>query len=216
MKFSLVFESSGDVIPLQTISNKIADVLCYYVDHLNKQNLNKFALVGPSDRIDQTIQKLHSTIDECNKFIYELLDNYIPTYSTEDYLDQKVLNKLHADWVNSQSIQYNIIEKRKKYNNSVQTELIHSMFPDEIPAPPLGTIIEKLGFKNLYNSINLDIHTLESLFLKIKFGTADCPWVEFINPFGSEILTNDIGNFSLSFNHLGRTLYNKFLCFDSQ
>jgi len=214
MNFSLIFESSGDVIPLKTINNKTADVLCYYVDYLNKQNLNKFALVNSGNKIDQAIKKLHATIGECNEFIYELLDSYIPTYSTEDYLDQQVLNKLHADWVNNQSIQYNIIEKRKKYNNSVQTELIHTMFPDEIPAPLLGTVIEKLGFKNLYNSINLYVHALESLFSKIKFVTADHPWVEFTNPFGSEILTNDIGNFSLSFNHLGRTLYNKFLCFD--
>jgi hypothetical protein len=214
MKFSLAFENSGDVIPLQTINNKTADVLCYYVDHLNEQNLNKFALFNSGNKIDQAIKKLHATIGECNEFIYELLDYYIPTYSAEDYLDQRVLNKLHADWVNSQSIQYNIIEKRKKYNNSVQAELIHTMFPDEIPDPPLATIIDKLGFKNSYNNINLDVHALESLLSKIKFVTADHPWVEFTNPFGSEILTNDIGNFSLSFNHLGRTLYNKFLWFD--
>jgi hypothetical protein len=214
MNFSLVFDSSGDVIPLQTISDKTADVLCYYVACLNEQNLNKFTLLTAGNKIDQAIKKLHSTIGICNEFIYELLDQHIPTYSIENYLDQQVLNKLHADWVNSQTIQYNIIEKRKKYSNSVQAELIHTMFPDEIPTPPLGDVLEKLGVKNTYSQLNSDIHGVELSCSQVKFCVAEQAWVEFKNPFGSEILTNDIGNFSLSFNHLGRTLYNKFLYFD--
>lgn len=214
MNFSLVFDSSGDFIPLQTISNQTADVLCYYVTCLNEQNSNKFTSLTSGIKIDQAIKKLHTTIGTCNEFIYELLDQHIPTYSIDDYLDQQVLNKIHADWVNSQSTQYNIIEKRKKYNNSVQAELIHAMFPDEIPAPLLGDVLEKLGVQHMYDQINLDVHSVEFACVNIKFCVAEQAWVEFKNPFGSEILTNNIGNFSLSFNHLGRTLYNKFLYFD--
>jgi hypothetical protein len=88
------------------------------------------------------------------------------------------------------------------------------MFPDEIPEPPVGVIVDKLGFKEQYNSINLDLHRLEFLFSKIKFQVANNKWVEFTNPFSKDLLTNDISNFSLAFNHLGRTLYNKFLYFD--
>lgn len=215
MNFSLVFDSSGDSITFKTISNTTADVLNYYVDNLNQRDLNRFASYGVGVKIEQAVNKLHATIGECNRVVYELLDHAIDTYSTEDYLNQQVLNKLHADWVNSLSKQYNIQEKRKKYK-SAQAEQIHDMFPDEIPSPPIGTIIQKLGIDNLYNRINHDVHNIEFLFSKIKFRTADQPWVEFANPFGSEILTNDIANFALSFNHLGRTLYNKFLYFDHQ
>jgi hypothetical protein len=214
MIFSLVFENSGDSIPFKTISNQTADVLCYYVDSLNKQNLNKFTNNNIGNKINQTIEDLNSTITKCNGFIYELIDQHIDTCTTEEYLNQQVLNKLHADWVQSQTVKYNILEKRKKYNYSHQSELIHSMFPDEIPAPPVGTIIDKLGVKEQYGNININVHKLESLFSKIKFQVADQSWVEFTNPFGKNLLTNDVSNFSLTFNHLGRTLYNKFVYFD--
>jgi hypothetical protein len=215
MNFSLVFDSTGDSIPFQTVNNVSADVLCYYVDCLNARNLNKFNSVNSTGKsIDLAISKLHSTISECNEFIYELLDGYIETYNTEEYLDQRVLNKLHADWVNSQAVEYNILEKRKHYN-SAQSELIHSFFSDDIPVAPLSSIIDKLNVRDPYNKINSDIHYLETLFKEVKFKVAEQNWIEFKNPFGKEILTNDISNFSLSFNHLGRTLYNKFVYFDN-
>jgi hypothetical protein len=214
MIFSLVFENTGDSIPFQTISNQTADVLSYYVDNLNKQNLNKFTNNNIGNKINQTIANLNSTITNCNEFIYELLDQHIDTCTTEEYLNQQILNKLHADWVKSQTVKYNILEKRKKYNYSQQSELIHSMFPDEIPEPPVGVIIDKLGVVEQYNNINVAVHKLESLFSEIKFQVADQNWVEFTNPFGKDLLTNDVSNFSLAFNHLGRTLYSKFVYFD--
>jgi hypothetical protein len=212
MNFSVVFDSTGDSIPFKTINAQTADVLDYYVDYLNSKNLNKFSC-NKGIKIKESIQKLHSTITECNGFIYELLDSYIDTYDMEGYIDQKVLNKLHADWVKSQSIEYNILEKRKKYN-SVQAELIHSMFPDDIPVPLVGVIISMMGVKDLYNQINLSVHEIESSFHKFNFHVANCSWVEFINPFSKALLTNDVSNFSLPFNHLGRTLYSKFINHD--
>jgi hypothetical protein len=214
MIFSLVFENTGDSIPFRTISNQTADVLSYYVDNLNKQNLNKFTNNNIGNKINQTIANLNSTIINCNEFIYELLDQHIDTCTTEEYLNQQILNKLHADWVKSQTVKYNILEKRKKYNYSQQSELIHSMFPDEIPEPPVGVIIDKLGVAEQYSNINVAVHKLELLFSEIKFQVADQNWVEFTNPFGKDLLTNDVSNFSLAFNHLGRTLYNKFVYFD--
>jgi len=214
MIFSLIFENTGDSIPFQTISNQTADVLSYYVDNLNKQNLNKFTNNNIGNKINQAIANLNSTIINCNEFIYELLDQYIDTYTTEEYLNQQILNKLHADWVKSQTVKYNILEKRKKYNYSQQSELIHSMFPDEIPEPPVGVIIDKLGVNEPYSNINVGVHKLERLFSEIKFQVANQNWVEFTNPFGKDLLTNDVSNFSLAFNHLGRTLYNKFVYFD--
>jgi hypothetical protein len=213
MNFLLVFESTGDSIPFKTINTQSADVLCYYVDYLNSHNLNRF-VSNQGNNISRSIEKLHSTISNCNEFIYELLDRYIDTYDRECYLDQKILNKIHADWVNSQSVVYNISEKRKKYNYSTQAEHIHSLFPDDIPTPRLGIIVNKLGVEPVYSSINRLLHTLETELNNFNFTAADSPWVEFTNPFGKEILTNDISNFTLAFHHLGRTLYNKFVHFD--
>jgi hypothetical protein len=215
MNFLLVFEPTGDSIPFKTINTQSSDVLCYYVDYLNSHSLNRF-VSGQGNTIDQLIKKLHSTIVDCNGFIYELLDRYIDTYDRDCYLNQKILNKIHADWVNSQSVAYNISEKRKKYNYSKQAEYIHYLFPDDNPAPSLGMIIDKLGVESTYSSINQLVHKLETRLANFNFSTADSPWVEFTNPFGKQILTNDISNFTLAFHHLGRPLYNKFISFDHE
>ena len=91
MNFSLVFDSTGDSIPFQTVNNVSADVLCYYVDYLNTYSLNKFDNINSTGKsIDSAISKLHSAIEECNEFIYELLDRYIETYNFEENLDQRV------------------------------------------------------------------------------------------------------------------------------
>ena len=215
MNFLLVFESTGDSIPFKTINTQSADVLSYYVDYLNSNNLNRF-VSNQGSHISRLIDKLNSTIVECNEFIYELLDRRIDTYDRDCYLNQKILNKIHADWVRSQSVIYNISEKRKKYNYSKQAENIHSLFPDNYPAPSLGIIIEKLGVEPAYSSINQLVHTLETELANFNFSVADQSWVEFTNPFSKEILTNDISNFALAFHHLGRSLYNKFIRHDHE
>jgi len=210
MNFSVVFQNSGDSIPFQTVSTTTADVLVYYVENLNNRNLNQFSS-GVGDGVKSTVDKLHSTIVKCNDFVYELLDQYIDTYSEEEYLEQTNLNKLHADWVKFQKVSYNILKKKSQYGSD-QAEHIHTMFPDSIPEPPVGTIIDKLGMSVLFADINQSIHQVEAFFRNVKFSTAE--WVELPNMFDKSILSNSICNFSLPFNHLGRSLYDKFLDFD--
>lgn len=215
MNFSLVFDSTGDSIPFQTISNDTAEVLCYFVENLNNQKLNKFSMSSKkSEKINNAINKLHSSLVECNSYIYELLDQYVTTYTADEYLNQDILNKLHADWVNSQGTQYNIIEKRKKYNYSVQSETIHNMFPDDIPVASVGNILNKLGFRESHDQINLHIHELEDLLVHFRGHIVDVSWFQIDNPFSKNLLTDSRSNFLLPFHHLGRTLYNKFVQYD--
>lgn len=214
MNFSIVFENTGDGLPFETCSSETAEVLAYYVECLNNKNLNKFTIPAAGEKIQKAITAIDLSLLETNKWIYELVDNYVTRYELEEYLNQEVLNKLHSDWVNSQSLAYDIQVKRKKYNSAL-TESIHDMFPDEIPVTTLGTLVEKLGYKKTYDSINTNIHNLEFLFHEIPCRVADQSWVEFNNPFSKTLLTNNINNFSLSFHHLGRTLYNKFDHFDT-
>jgi hypothetical protein len=217
MKFSLVFENSGDSIPFQTVSSGMDEILKYYVKNLNERNLNKFSSpIGHT--VKTAIDTLHETIIECNKFVYELLDKNIDTYDTEDYLNQRNLNKLHADWASSQTVRYNILEKRKQYG-SKQAEQIHNIFSDDIPTPVIGSVISRLGYTDIYDQINQAVHTLENMFENVLFSVApydfvDEHMIEFPNPFPTSYITNDICNFKFSFAHLGRALENKFKSFD--
>jgi hypothetical protein len=216
MKFQIVFENSGDSIEFESV---YPQVLEYYVDQLNQRNINLFSVLKKSQPwpnvVAQRINQLHSTLSEVNSWIHELTDWQYDVFNTEDYLDQYNLNKLHSDWVNSLNQLYDIEAKRKQSNFSGTAELIHDMFPDSERFVKIGNLLSKLNRTQLYDDINLNAHMVEEMFDTISFETVAGGLLHpFPNMFDKSILTNDIANFSLTFNHCGRTLYNKFLYFD--
>jgi hypothetical protein len=105
--------------------------------------------------------------------------------------------------------------QRKKYNNSEIVEQIHNIYPDELPIVRVDDILDKLHVKKEFNDINLYVHRLESIFKYVRAKSEIENWVEMSNPFPKSCLSNSIANLSIDFNHLGRTLYNKFQNFDT-
>jgi hypothetical protein len=140
-----------------------------------------------------------------------LLDRPAETLTDLDYLDQDRLNQYHANWANSQSVVYDIDAKRRQYNYTGLVEKIHDLFPDDIRYPSIGTVLQHLGYKDMDDAINRNVHNIEDFFIILKYRVKDHAWVEFENPFLHQGLSHDTANFKLSFNHLGRTMYNKFL-----
>jgi hypothetical protein len=216
MNYKLAFDRSGDEIKFHPLNQELLD---FYIDQLNSQGLNSFQCKNPQhgSKILDRIQKLKGCVLEINQWLYELAGLQLEVCDNEQYLDQRILNKMHADWVNSQNLIYDIQKRRKETNFSDLSEKVHSMFPDDIQTPPLGVVISKLGFGELYRSLNdPHIHMLEVMFNDIKFSVSNS-WTKIAdNPFDKTLLTNDQANLSISFNHLGRTLYNKFCNFDTK
>lgn len=214
MSYKLVFDCTGDEIPFVPLNQELLD---FYIEQLNSQQLNSFQCKNPQLglRILNRIQNLKECALAINQWLYDLVETKIEVCDNEQYLDQSLLNKMHADWVNSQNLIYDIQKRRKETNFSELSEKIHSLFPDDIQTPPLGVVISKLGHGELYNSLNVPhIHMLELMFNNIVFAVSDV-WTKIAdNPFDKTLLTNDHANLSISFNHLGRTLYNKFVFFD--
>lgn len=213
MNYILVFDNTGDVIPFESVNQ---EVLEFYIEQLNHQGLNKFStqthLLGKV--ILSRINALKLTVEKINEWVYDLADIKFDSYDHQGYLDQNVLNKIHADWVRTQSMHYDIQKKRKQFEFSGVAEQIHDMFPDDIPTPPLSVVIEKIGEWKSYSSLNLHVHEVERSFNNIGFQVSNT-WTSIANnPFSKNILTNDIANLRISFKHLGRTLYNKFENFD--
>jgi hypothetical protein len=213
MNFSLTFDNSGDSINFVSTNH---DLVEYYVDQLNQRKANSFCIQNSAwvDAVTQDIDHLHTVLEEINTWIEELTDWRYDVFESEDYLNQKNLNKFHADWVKSQNQIYNIDAKRIKNNFEGIVEYIHDMFPDDERFVMLGNLLNKLNRAQQYDQINYAVHKLESKFNQINFGMSDGSWQEFSNIFDKSILTNNIANFNLTFNHLGRTLYNKFQTFD--
>ena len=210
MKFQIVFDQTGDTIPFVSLNDQILE---FYVDYLSVQNLNSFELTSPQIALDilEKIYSLDDNIKKTNIWMEILLDQTIESTTELNYLDQNRLNKYHADWVNSQSILYDIESKRRQHNYTGLVEKIHDSFPDDIRYPSISTVLDHLGHRNMYNNINVDIHTIESFFNILKYRVKNHSWVEVKNPFLHQGLSHCIANFRLAFNHLGRTLYDKFV-----
>jgi hypothetical protein len=213
MKFSLVFENSGDFISFNPVNQELLE---FYIDRLNQQSLNRFFSEDScyGQKILDSINKLDSNILEINNWLNKFTDIKFDSHTTEEYLCQHVLNKIHADWATSHSLSYDILEKRKQYNFSGLVENIHEKFPDDIPTPSLSTVLSKLELNDIYDSINFSVHKLERLFNGIQYTVSDSWTIVSNNHFPKSFITNDLANLQLSFNHLGRTLYDKFVSFD--
>lgn len=210
MKFLLVFAQSGDFIPFESVNDSILE---FYIDYLNIHTFNEFVAdkAQYGNFISQNIKALQNNIKDVNQWIEILLDNKIDTLSDYDCLNQDILNRYHADWANRQAQVYDIDAKRQQYNYSGLAEQLHDCYPDEIRFPPFSDVIYKLSVQETYYNININIHNIENLFNNVKFKINTQNWVSIKNPFLHQGLSHNVANFSIAFNHLGRTLYHKFL-----
>ena len=214
MKFEIVFEQTGDTIPFVSLNDQILE---FYVNYLTVQNLNSFELLSPHTALSMSekICALDNSIKQNNTWMEILLDRTVKPMQDLEYLNQDLLNQYHADWVTSQGIVYDIDAKRKQHRYTGLTEQIHDLFPDNIRYPEIATVLKNLGYSDAYDKINLGIHSIEMMFDMLKYRVKNQNWVSVKNPFLHQGLSHNTSNLKLAFNHLGRTLYNKFLCQDN-
>lgn len=212
MRFSLVFENSGDTILVDSVNQELLE---YYVDQMNQRGCNKFlADSSTGGRMLGSLNGLHQDIISINNIpIREVIGYDIQTRNIEDYLDQGLLNKLHADWANSQKKKYNISEKFQLHRSKL-TKQIQDMYPDHIPDPLVGDVLGKLDIVELYGKINSWVHDIELQFDDMQFFCKEYEFLFINNPFSKKHVTNDVCNFKLGKHILGRTVRNKFQHFD--
>ncbi len=218
MKFSLVFENSGDVLPFEVKHNH--QLLEFFVDHANKQSQNSFS----NDRmlyrdLDKKLTHLHWATSKTNEVLYDLIEKSFEQNSDlENYLNQQFLNRQHCDWVFSQYADINIDSLRFSSKAS-QAQLgikLHDLYPDEIRVIKTVPAMEKLGYLFPFEEVNMAIHRLENSFTNIEF-KADEKWKVFDNPYLDNITSNrDVVNFSFGYTYVGRQYYNKFRFFDTK
>ena len=218
MKFSLVFDNSGDCLPFEVVSNH--ELFEFFVDQANQKQQNSFSnnqtVFG---ELDKKITHLHWAISKTNEVLYDLIGRSFDQHTDlEHYLDQNFLNKTHSDWVFSQ-LENVDIDALRYSTNSNQAKLgnqLHELHPDAIRVVKTAPAMEKLGYIYPYEEVNLGVHRLEASFNKhnLEF-SADNKWEVFDNPFIDSIISNNnVTNFSFGYTYVGRQYYNKFECFD--
>ena len=216
MKFSLVFENSGDEIPFKVKYNH--DLFAFFVDKAVKNTANLFSdnrLVY--ENINTKINHLHWAVSSTNSILSNLTGKSFTQHENiEHYLDQKYLNKLHSDWVFSHYDKVNIDDLRFSSNNKLSKlgNQLHDVLPDDIRVLETAVAMEKVGYSYQYHEVNMGIHRLESAFNDIEY-KADSKWNVFENPFTKTMVSNnDIVNFGFGYTYVGRQNYNKFQYFD--
>ena len=219
MKFSLVFENSGDSIPFTVIANE--DLFEFFVAKSNAESNNLFSNKNLASLVDQQLTELHWAISKTNEVLYSLIGKSFEQYNTLDnYLDQDFLNRTHAEWVFSQFDIVDIDKMRFSSDHTVASlgNKLHELYPDNIRKIKTAPAMEKLGYLYPYEEVNLAIHRLESMFThqNLEF-SAEAKWNVFDNPFRKTMISNnDVVNFSFGYTYVGRQYYNKFYNFDDK
>ena len=220
MKFSLVFENSGDSIPFTVIANE--KLFEFFVETANANSQNAFSNNKTLAKVvDQRITELHWAISKTNEVLHTLIGKSFDQHNAlENYLDQAFLNKTHADWVFSQSDIVDIDKLRFSSDHTVANigNKLHDLHPDEIRKIKTAPAMEKLGYLYPYEDVNTAVHRLESSFTQqnLEF-SADAKWQEFDNPFKQSMISNnDVVNFTFGYTYVGRQYYNKFEYFDDE
>lgn len=220
MKFSLVFDNSGDALPFEVVHNH--ELFEFFIDQANKQLQNSFSNNRALyKKLDRSITRLHWSISKTNEVLHSLVKKSFDQHTDlENYLDQNFLNKTHSDWVLSQYDQVSIDALRFSSNTDEARlgNMLHDMYPDEIRYVNTAPIMDKIGYIFPFEEVNLAVHEVESSFDKTNLEfSADGKWNVFDNPFVNNMVsTNDVVNFSFGYTYVGRQYYNKFEFFDNE
>ena len=218
MKFSLVFENTGDSIPFKVVYNH--ELLEFFVEKSISNNQNRFSDQQKiAQQVGKSLTDLHWALSNTNEVLYDLVGiNFPQSNNLETYLDQSLLNRIHAEWVFSQNHKVQVHQLRFSQNsNSARLgEQLHDQFPDEIVEARLAVIMQHIGRIFPYEEVNMAVHRLESIFTSPIDFNAGNKWEVFDNPFQktSMISNSDRMNFIFGYTYVGRQLLNKFEYFD--
>lgn len=217
INFYLRFESSGDIIPFQTVLNET--LINWFIEKANTSGFNKFKVDGDwVNDVTREIAILRKNLLDCQ---VELSNLGICFDIKEDptlCLDQDYLNELHSEWVKSQDRMINIDDLRGSETAEVKSlgEKLHDMYPDQIRIIRLAEAMEKIGLIEQYEDINMSVHRLESLLRDpIDFSSEDRYGIFDNEKFEETEFTNDRTHFSFSYTYLGRQNHDKWINFDN-
>jgi hypothetical protein len=218
MKFSLVFENTGDSIPFEVVYNH--ELFEFFVEKSVSNNQNIFSdQQKVAERVGKSLINLHWALSNTNEVMYDLVKiNFPQSDNLETYLDQSLLNRIHAEWVFSQNhkVQVHQLRFSQNINSAKLGERLHDQFPDEIVEAKLAVVMQYIGRIYPYEEVNMAVHRLESIFTNNIEFNADGKWKVFDNPFQKTSMISNLDrmNFTFGYTYVGRQLYNKFEYFD--
>ena len=218
MKFSLVFENTGDSIPFELMHNR--ELFEFFVEKSISQNQNRFSDNQTiAQQVGKSLTDLHWALSNTNEVLYDLVGiNFPQSDNLEKYLDQSLLNRIHAEWVFSQNRKVQVHQLRFNSDSNIARlgKQLHDQFSDDISETRLAVAMQHLGRIFPYEDVNMAVHRLESIFTSNIEFNANIKWEVFDNPFRKTSMVSNPNrmNFTFGYTYVGRQLYNKFEYFD--
>ena len=217
MKFSLVFENTGDSMPFEVVHNH--ELFEFFVSKSISAGQNQFNDNNTTaQKITKSLAELHWALSNTNEILHDLVGiNFSQDNNLENYLDQHLLNRMHAEWVASQKHMVPVHQLRFSQNSSSARlgQQLHDQFPDEISETTLSVAMQHLGRILPYEEVNMAIHRLENIFSSNIEFNAGKKWDIFDNPYKTSMTSSqDRVNFFFGYTYVGRQLHNKFEYFD--
>jgi hypothetical protein len=134
MKLQLVFENSGDYLEFDVVQNH--ELLSFFVQQSNAKEYNRFRNNdGLKENVTTALTEIDSAVRTTNEVLRLLTGKPFDNYDDlTEYLNQRVLNKQHSDWCNSQSVLCNIDTLRFNEDSTIADigNRLHDLYPDEI------------------------------------------------------------------------------------
>ena len=209
--YKIVFSNSGDEIKFNPCNHELIE---FYVSELNQIKENNFYCTDTT-KIKNCYKNLAEAIQDINLVLRKINNFQFPSEDNCNYLNQDLLNKIHEDFVLVQKQPYDIRSNQNHESDMIKelANLVLHFFDDDNLTPTISNVLHKLDVIEIYRKVNTNLHNLESSFINIKYQTKK--WIEIQSTINKKIITNNRTQIYFPFAHLGRTLYNKFLTFDS-
>jgi len=220
MKFTMVFENSGDEIPFEVCYNH--DLISWFINKANLDQCNRFQNNDDLSRqVDQRLNEINWAVSKTNEVYWILTGNNFPqSNNLLDYLDQQILNRQHELWVKSQRhfIDIDLLRFSDDLRKAEIGSKLHDLYPDDMRQIRMAPVMEKLGYIYPYEEVNMTVHRLEHIFSANREYSASNKWADlgFDNPFVDTMISNqDRVNFSFGYTFVGRQFYNKWQYWDT-
>lgn len=219
MKFSLIFDRTGDEISFDVMYNH--DLMEYFVERADQHQANSFTDAGEISRsVAGYLDDIHHALTLTNSVVGDLCGmRFEEKHDRRDYLDQQFLNRQHEQWVLSQSHEIDVDTLRFSANQQTSKLgwRLHEQYPDHIRRIKLAEAMIKLGYIHPYEELNMTVHRLETFFARPIEFKSDIKWQVFENPYKATMIScNDRVNFAFGYTFVGRQYYDRWQYFDSQ
>lgn len=207
MNFYIVFNNSGDTIPVEATNS---DFVTWFIETNNANDCNNFFGADFNkleDKYSELVRNLYKL--KSNKIVQEFCNIDLDERKFVEYFDQKYLNQIEDDTFRFEHTVINLDEVRSII--STANLIISDIYDDTDKEVTVPALLHTIGLDQAFNSIMDYVLSVETNFKNYQM-RPDTPKI-FNNPFGPSITSFSRPNVGTRSGGIGRPAYFKYRVF---